>query len=155
MSEFKKAQKELQAAQERFDKLVLERARQLYPYYDNYVKDDDVLGYEGGTMTQKECYKEALESLKKFKSVEDALADREAKRTVYTTVYMPNKLYDQLRVLASKQKREKETLIVEACAVYFEALENLNTSIQPIRPTPPSPVFIENGAKMPFVSVKK
>ena len=147
--EFKKAEADYKAAEKRLNLLVVERAKALYPWYENYPASDNDAGYEGGTMTQESCRESALLSLREHPTVEAALKAVEDRRTVGRMVNFPPDLDQKLRIRAFRASRTKNEIIVEAVAVYFAALKNEDAFVirPPVTPTRLKPKSVKSRSK--------
>jgi hypothetical protein len=125
---FEDTEAAFEKAKARMDRFVVKRARELYEGYDRYPEDDeyDAWGNGGDVMTKKECRKDALKSLQEGKTAEEIKAQWEADRQVLRTVYLTPAVDEKLRVRAFREKRQKNDLMVEAIAIYLQALEEAN-----------------------------
>lgn len=122
--DFSEASANLIATQTRMDKLLVARAKELYPNYDRFPVDDNEPGFEGGSMTQAECRKSALESYRKKETADETLARWKRDTKVLRTVYLTPRVDNDLRVIAFRTDRKKNDLIEEAVTIYLAALKN-------------------------------
>lgn len=120
----KKAEADLKAAKERLDVFLYERARALFPDFDNYPRrneDSDCV------VSQETLLGLALETLREGRTVEETKVKWNAERLVSRTVNIPVIVDEKLRVLAFRSGRTKTDIIVEAVSVYLDVLESIKS----------------------------